>query len=208
MLFRSQVSFLETHPDVAILGTWAREIDADDVEGRIYRTPTEQVMILWRACFANPFIHPTVVVRAGIFKANKYNEAFNKSQDFELWSRLLFQEKIGAANLPEELLRYRRHASSLTKNKKLAELERSARIPLANIATFYKLTPTEESLFIRAYTNQRLSITDLWARVCLSSAIKRAFLKVYPEARGKLNWAVWRDRWFFAKYGLKQFIRG
>lgn len=203
-----QVTFLEAHPEIGIIGTWAREINEHGVLGRAYTPPTEQALILWRACFANPFLHPTVMVRAKVFKAHKYNETFNKSQDFELWSRLLFQEGIIPANLPEILLRYRRHSASLTKTKKPAELERSARIPLENIKTFYQLTPAQEELFIRAYTGQRLRFSELWSRLRLSFAIKNTFVTLHPEVRGKLRFIIWRDVWFFTKYAVKQLIRG
>ncbi len=203
-----QVGYLETHPQIGLIGTWAVRIDgAGKRQSHIYRTPVSSEAILFRACFANPFVHPSVMARAEVFKTHLYNEAYRRSQDFELWSRILFVSGVRAANLPEPLLSYRQHGTSLTKNKLREDYLRSAKIPVENIKTFFSLSAEQEKLFIDAYLNERLSLVRILKRVKLSFAIKNAFLVVHPAARAELSSAPWKDAWFFAKYWIKQLIR-
>jgi glycosyltransferase involved in cell wall biosynthesis len=203
-----QVTFLEAHPEISLVGTWARFIDEKGEErGQIYRTPVTHEEILFRACFANPFIHPSVMVRASDLRANLYNETYRRSQDLELWSRLLFVENVRAANLPEPLLLYRRHAASLTKKKNAEDYLRSAAIPLKNMKNVLPLTQEQEALFLKAYLGEALTLVQLIKRMRLSFLFRNAFVLKYPSTKETFRQAPWKDVRFFLKYFVKQLIR-
>ena len=203
-----QVAFLEAHADISLVGAWARFIDEKGEErGQVYRTPVTHEEILFRACFANPFIHPSVLLRASCLKANLYNETYRRSQDLELWSRLLFVENVRAANLPEPLLLYRRHAASLTKKKNAEDYLRSAAIPLKNMKNVLPLTQEQEELFLKAYLGEFLTIVQLIQRIRLSFLFRNAFVLKYPSTKDTFRRAPWRDVRFFLKYFVKQLIR-
>ncbi len=202
-----QVAFLEAHPAIGLLGTWARYINEKGEEsGRIYRTPVTQEEILFRACFANPFIHPSVMLRASDLKAHLYNETYRRSQDLELWSRLLFVADIQAANVPEPLLLYRRHAASLTKKKNTEDYLRSAAIPLKNMKQILPLTREQEDLFLKAYLGEYLTSIQLLKRIRLSFCFRNAFVLKHPSTKYLFRWAPWKDVRFFLKYFVKQLI--
>jgi hypothetical protein len=103
-----QVTYLEAHRDIDILGTWALEFEQDPVahQGFLRQLPTEQSEIEAMFHYRNPFIHPAVMFRRSVFaKIGLYNANF-LDEDLELWSRA-FQKRIKVANLPEPLLYYR-----------------------------------------------------------------------------------------------------
>lgn len=174
--FEKQVAFLESHPGVGVLGTAAVMIDKNGKRLRDYPVLTGHLPIKWRALFANPMAHPSVMLHREILIANPYDESYPNSQDYELWSRLLFDKGINFANLDEKLLRYRIHSSSTTSSKqKKAEL--STATMLKNIKRYFDLNPTQESLFRKSRAGERLTLGESLAFRRLFREIREAFLK-------------------------------
>ena len=87
-----QVEFLENHPNVTVVGTQVRYIDAGG--RRIAAAPwpksTSNFAIRWQLLFDSPFVHTTVMFRRATVwdELRGYDERFVTSQDFELWSRV------------------------------------------------------------------------------------------------------------------------
>jgi hypothetical protein len=109
-----QVAALHARPDLALLGTRGRVIDA----GGAYLGPLDRCLelpaILWYHLLDNPFIHSAVVFRRSVIldDLGGFDESFPYAQDWELWSRVLRRRR--AANLPDRLVDYRAHPGSLT----------------------------------------------------------------------------------------------
>jgi len=109
-----QKAYLDRHPQVVLLGSSFRQIDA---AGRPIRTslrPRDPVALGWTARFGTPVNHPTVLIRrAGLPEGVlRYDPALAVAQDYALWERLLAHG--AGACLPQVLLDYRVHAASLT----------------------------------------------------------------------------------------------
>jgi glycosyltransferase involved in cell wall biosynthesis len=102
-----QVSFLEEHPDVALLGGACVQIDEAGRCLRLQRQPETDLEIRWTSLLVNPFLHSTVMLRRPALRAHalNYDEAFQTTQDYDLWSRLLPHGR--GANLPMPLIGYR-----------------------------------------------------------------------------------------------------
>ena len=66
--------------------------------------------------FDCPFAHPTVMCRKELLNKHglRYDGSYYPTEDYELWSRAI--EKFSCANIPETLLKYRVHASSMTRS--------------------------------------------------------------------------------------------
>jgi glycosyltransferase involved in cell wall biosynthesis len=103
-----QVAEMEARPDLVLLGSAALRIDA---QGRTIgtlavETDPEPLAEAFRT--RNPFLHPTVIMRRqAVEAAGGYRRQFTLAEDYELWTRLA---RLGAlANLPDVLLRLRRH---------------------------------------------------------------------------------------------------
>ena len=111
--FQKQITFLECHPNVAILGGAMEVMDAQGAPlHRIsYPCRNEEIQagLLQKNCFA----HPTVMMRKEAVQAvGGYRQAFLHAEDYDLWLRVA--DKYELANLPDSLHRYRIHSSQVT----------------------------------------------------------------------------------------------
>jgi glycosyltransferase involved in cell wall biosynthesis len=111
-----QVRFLDTHPDVVLLGTQARIVDENGhpvASARGFARPTTNTAIKWCLLFGNAFVHTSVMFRRGAVwkQLEGYDERFTRSQDFELWSRVAATHQV--QNLPDVLVDQRRHRDSI-----------------------------------------------------------------------------------------------
>ena len=108
-----QLVFLESHPEVALVGTWYKKIDASGVVIGQGELPCDCNRIRWCLLFSSPFVHGSVLFRKSIIdEVGVYNEAFVYSQDYELWRRIALHAVV--ANLPEHLMQLRTSPSSMT----------------------------------------------------------------------------------------------
>jgi glycosyltransferase involved in cell wall biosynthesis len=106
-----QFAFMEAHPDIGLVGTWAEVIDGGgNAVGR--RTPPADPLLLARVLArTNPFVHSSVMMRTALVRRlGGYRSAFRAAEDYDLWLRLA--EAAGVANLATDLVQYRRHAAS------------------------------------------------------------------------------------------------
>ncbi len=112
--FEKQVAFLETHPEVGILGSAVELIDTRGQAIGVLPKRCDDLAIRWTSLFSSPFMHPTVMLRHSILEAHhlQYQEGMGGVEDLDLWVRLLVYTQ--AANLAEALLRYRVHPASIT----------------------------------------------------------------------------------------------
>lgn len=134
--FAKQIVYLENHPDVALLGTWARIIceSGSDNGFRYHKHPTSQDAIALNLIFDSPFVHSSIVMRRSAFVELGGYSCDPKRQppeDFELWSR--FCRKYKAANLSEVLVKYREVSSSMSRKFKREFSERIIRISTENL---------------------------------------------------------------------------
>lgn len=102
-----QVNYLESHPDVDVLGSSIMTIDSNNnivgsgfSYGKVER-----------------FVHPTVMGKTTWFKANPYRDWATRAEDFELWTRtnnhsvffsldkpLLFYREFGVPTVKKTLM--------------------------------------------------------------------------------------------------------
>ncbi len=104
---RKQIDFLEANSYISII--WS-DIDIIDENGksigeRIYPHTHEDIS---KTIFQkSPLAQPAVMIRKSDFdKVGKYNDDFERCQDYELWCRF-FDQGYKIANLPEKLIAYR-----------------------------------------------------------------------------------------------------
>jgi hypothetical protein len=109
-----QAAFLDSHPDVALLGGGIVLADEDGRE--IDREPGRAAPDL---ATRNELVHSTVVMRTEAFRVlGGYR--LDQSEDYDLWLR--FDERYGVAALEEPVIRYRLHPGQFSVTK----LERQA----------------------------------------------------------------------------------
>ena len=102
-----QVAYLESHPDVGILGGDIQIIteDSERLTVRHYRCGRREIE---RTSFIrNPLAQPTVMMRRSVLDAiGVYDASFKKAEDYELWLRAL-KRSVVVENLGKVVLLYR-----------------------------------------------------------------------------------------------------
>jgi glycosyltransferase involved in cell wall biosynthesis len=94
-----QINYLNAHPEVGVLGTAYRLIDANGHDLEIMRMPINDLQIRWTSLFDNPLL----------------------SEDYDLWTRMLNYTR--GMNLSEPLIQYRVHANTVTSKYREVQLK-------------------------------------------------------------------------------------
>jgi glycosyltransferase involved in cell wall biosynthesis len=113
---QKQFDFLESHRDVALVGTWAQIYVGDEPSQRYHRHPAAHDALRLELLFDNPFVHSSVMMRTDIVRGlGGYCEDRSRQppEDYELWSRIARHHKV--ANIPEVLTIYREIPGSMSR---------------------------------------------------------------------------------------------
>lgn len=120
-----QLAFFDQNPDVVACGTQAGIIDADGHDtGERIEVPTNRDEVKILLPFQNQFVNSSMMFRlAALRKTDGYYEGL--SEDYQLAAQLNAQYYL--TNLPDTLVQYRSHKSSLSKQQlsKMQEGERA-----------------------------------------------------------------------------------
>lgn len=114
--FARQVDFLDSHPEVAAVGSRVEVIDG---AGRTTNLSHGNRWRMDRGAFPSGGIalcHPTVMFRRAAFLQTRgYSEIFHAAEDYALWMEMA---KLGEmTELADRLLRYRVHEASVSSTK-------------------------------------------------------------------------------------------
>lgn len=109
-----QFDYLETHPEVGIVGGAIEIVDVDGkrIGKRSYNLSDAEIR---KKIFRySPFAHPLVMIRKSILDRVGcfYDPSFAPADDYDLWFRIGKESKF--ANLPDTLLKYRMVPGSIT----------------------------------------------------------------------------------------------
>ena len=122
-----QRDFLERHPEVGLLGTAAREVDATGREVGVVRPPTEDAALRGALIRHNPFVHSSVMMRrSALEQAGGYDPSFPVAQDYDLWMRMSRVTRM--ANLPEALVVRRLLPGRISASREAERLRAEARV--------------------------------------------------------------------------------
>ena len=130
-----QLAFMESNPDVALLGTRAEIWVGDQPSDRAHDHPIEHHELCFDLLFNNPFVHSSVMIRrSAVQELEGYStdKMRQPPEDFELWSRMARKYKV--ANLPERLLAYREVPQSMSRTGPNPFLDRLVTICAENLA--------------------------------------------------------------------------
>ena len=159
--FAIQLAYLKNHTDVDILGTSIIMIDEEGRKRRTHHRPKSHLGLKWASLFSTPLYHPTVIAKAEILKHHPYNEDLHNSEDYELWSRLLFTTSTRFASLSEPLLLYRSYPHSFTQSINVNKRVGSAHNTIANIEHYTPLSDQDKQLLINLRQERPLGIREL-----------------------------------------------
>jgi glycosyltransferase involved in cell wall biosynthesis len=84
--------------------------------------------------FTNVICHPSIMMRSSSLKTHqlRYEHAYEPSEDYKLWTRLIEYGKIGI--IPETLIKYRIHQEQVSskRNEQQAKIAKTIRVEYAN----------------------------------------------------------------------------
>ena len=117
--FALQVQWLETHPEIAVLGTGALLIDPQGRPfSRVNPFTRHQRLVKELRRGICPLVHGSVMCRRqALLHSGPYNPAFGHMQDVELWLRMSLNHRLG--NLRTMLYQLRKHDSSITQRERI-----------------------------------------------------------------------------------------
>lgn len=170
-----QVEVLDSHPELALCGSWADIIDSDGQYLLLWRQPLDPVDVRWKLLFKNPFIHSSVMFRRQIVIENDLRyQKLDGTEDYLFWSQLM---RIGEGiNIDKVLIKYRRHPASMTYYNAVAM--KKAHVAVAN-ANQQSLLGQEISLRASELLLLELRMSQASIRsVVLYMSLLRSFCKV------------------------------
>lgn len=164
--FARQVAEMDARRDLVLLGTAATEIDGRGSAVGTIRPETDPARLLELLRELNPFLHPTVVMRRNAVEAaGGYRRSFALAEDYDLWIRLAREGVV--ANLPDALLRLRRHPNQLSRRHRLEQraVHALARIlaygPPLEVPDLGKMASAGEAIltYVRAFVASGAELT-------------------------------------------------
>ena len=126
---QEQFQFMEEHPEVWLVGSWADFVDS--LTGALlfkYQPPTAlndvNTLLNRNSCVA----HPTWLARTDLFRSvGLYDESFEIAQDYEFLRRVVGKGYV-VTNIPKVLLHYHVDPGSISVLKRRAQLRSRLRI--------------------------------------------------------------------------------
>jgi glycosyltransferase involved in cell wall biosynthesis len=204
-----QLVYLEAHPDISVVGSWSRRVDADGrpLPDSMRREPITPEAVRCEMLFRCPLHNPTVLARTAALREHGYDEHFQNAEDYDLWARM--NATCRMANLPLKLTSYRRHAGQATSADELP-IEQDWQKIHARLLTALGVIFDEQDLryhallhrgrrHFRERTGHAMDIAYVrWARRWLETLMRaNAGCQRYPQGAlarmvGQLWWALCR----------------
>ncbi len=113
---QQQVSFLNANPEIGAVGGCGRAVSGD-LAIQYFRqdSPQTHALSVMNVFCGDGFVQASIMYRREfLVSVDGYEASLSFSEDLDLVLRLLFETRIKFANLPEDLLIFRRHAGSKT----------------------------------------------------------------------------------------------
>lgn len=169
--FARQVTYLDAHPDIALVATQADQLVGTAVSPMRYAIRTTPALVRWMTWIENPLVWSSVMIRGSAARAL---DPFTRpdliyAEDFDLYHRVTAHG--GIARLDTPLLLYRQHAGGISK-RFVATMEASATRVLTerHAAILGSSSAAVAQLLIR-YNMARLPVPDRATLVMLGQAL-------------------------------------
>lgn len=203
--FAKQVAFLRANPDVVIVGAQVELIDMFDVPLERASHPTDHAGIDRELMLGRGWgiVQPVSMIRrSAVDRVGPYKEEYDTVEDLDLFLRL---SEVGrVANLPEVLLKYRKHPSSV--NARRAEVQKRVGKQVLEDACRRRGLPLPQGDALRDDVKQPESIAEQHRRwgwhalkhghIDAARKHARRAVKLSPTslAMWKLVYCAWRGR--------------
>lgn len=205
----TQYTYMEKHQDVDILGGKVLSDSEMYVCWRYYPQELRRVSLL----FGNfGIFHPSAFLRTDFLRKNNlfYDEEYDKSQDYELWTRAFRIGKVAVCREP--ILYYRFHAGQIStdNNTKSRQKELDAQI---RQKLFVELIPcltdkeSEQLLNLNTEILSADSLSDLFFRIVEENEKKEIYSTYFLKNELALRW-FWILRGIIPRSCINDYKRG
>ena len=194
-----QYKFMEGNPDVVLCGGGYEVIKSSyehAQQGDIFvqKAPAATLDVLAGETF-NPsllhgellfhlithccFAHPTVMMKSEVLKMHKlrYDPKFEPAEDYEMWTKLSEYGKL--ANIPDILIKYRRHERQTTNTRSLEQKQISKKISLSHLKKLSK-----QNIYSEYYINHKLDALSDYKKY---KSVEYDIQKYYKENKLFIN---------------------
>jgi glycosyltransferase involved in cell wall biosynthesis len=168
--FERQLSFLDDHPDVAIVGSAVRRLSETGVLGQVQQYPLRPGVVAWSMLFFNPIAHPTAMMRADAVDSPPYGNEYPGSEDYDFFFRL--SRRVRIANIPEVLLHYRVWTGNMSRLP--AQQQSAARVVQAGLRTRGIEVTLEQAAALQGLSRDRYP-SDAAELHALGEVIRKAY---------------------------------
>jgi len=129
--FNKQLNFLNSNPNIYLLGTWANALDLNGNLLFILKHPYLYQIIKKKMYLNSMFVHPSVVFRSSIVESvGYYPTNYKAAEDYAFFFKIIKQ--FEAANLPEVLLDYIIDDNSISSTKRKLQVKNRIKVILNN----------------------------------------------------------------------------
>lgn len=199
--FERQLQFIKAG-NADLCGTWFQEFGDGIARTVHWHSKPEELRAAM--LFQNALCHPTVMAKREVFEAFDYRENCNLAEDYDLFVRSLARFRL--ANLPEVLLRYRRHRQQATRARRaqMEEVTRRIRVEALQAQDIYASVDEQRIHNLVRAPQSIVSIDDLdlieaWllklidhfdhpsAKQVIASQWTRAAVRAAPQ-----GWTMWQ----------------
>ena len=194
----TQVNYLESHPDIGVLGSEVKVIGQDgQIHNRTRNILTDPYLIKFWLLFDTVINNPTTLIKKEFLdRVGGYNPAFKYAEDYELWTRLVKITKIAVS--PESLVYWRDHGDNATFTSYAFRRELHHKLSIQEVK---KLTGVEFSDEVfEAYRSKDVLSPRLARQVVkLFRLSLKGYVKTEPgtaaqrkELINRVNWVIFR----------------
>lgn len=176
--FMLQVEYLNTHPDVAVVGCAYEYINESGAYISTRKTYNSDFMLKTICLLGSPFAHPSVMINRSILNDDLYyDQRYKHSEDYELWVRLSQKYKFGGIN--KVLLKYRVLNSSVSRQNFVEQkmnMAKAARNYLFKNRLSDAEVNTLSALYIEGRFGYQTALTILKQRKKMAAIIQLGYL--------------------------------
>jgi glycosyltransferase involved in cell wall biosynthesis len=186
-----QYEFMKKNPEIGLCGCGIREFGAIERKS-IY--PQSENEIKAFLLFNSAFAHPAVMVRRELLHTLKYRDDYRGAEDYELWTRCVHCTK--STNLPDILLKYRRHKEQVSIKEKQSQQETADRVRLSYLQSIHSDFTSEDAMILGKMARREFipypdvdrllrKVLQLRGKFLNEVSVKRAFAQQYWWSLGE-----------------------
>lgn len=205
-----QLQFLENHPEIDLVGSWAECIDTRGLSLKISRNPTNPLLIKYELLFNNVMFHSSIFFRTAIVRKNGGYEEHNPiaihSEDYEMYSRP--GKELRCTNIPEVLFKLRLHNESIVGNStsQITVHKNALNVAYRNLSQYTQLSREDfdniKNILIIKKPSQTTSVSSFLKALKILNVVTQTFItknklskddtqKILNQYRGR-RWMMWK----------------